>query len=345
MDKKIEIIGEQTSPLFRMMWVYNIEEPTRRRFNNNICAFHIGKGFILSVAHNLRMESKILESIAEAIFSSEILPHLDQSQIPLFNQWYPLDTSTNKRYLNLANKNDVPTVVNILEKIKFDTRWVTLSQKNICNPYLVIQFKENKFYGEDKLTSYFDTNTYFHEPALNRHTFLIELELVEAYYNEDYALYKIINTEKDIISRLPKIEIDFTVLDDNQQEFYCLQSSPNSEIGRLLNKAQIEGFLDQYEIFGDKIGGNYTFEGLRYLIKGYFRFGSSGAPYVVYDSKSSKFKVNAIQSQACPIQLTIGGKRDGNLQYINAISSPLNIIEDKIKKHITNADNLINKEN
>jgi hypothetical protein len=73
-------------------------------------------------------------------------------------------------------------------------------------------------------------------------------------------------------------------------------------------------------------------EGLRYLIKGYFRFGSSGAPYLVYNSELNEFEANAIQSEACPIQLSISNKRDGNFQYVNAIATPLSNIKDHLEK-------------
>jgi len=332
--QKLELINEQTSPLFRAIWVHNITEPTRRKFGNNICAFHIGGGFVLSVAHNLRAESGVLLSIDDSTYSTEILPHLNPTQTQLFNQCYPLDATTHKRYVNIANPTDAQTIIEALKQVNFDTRWLTLMQRKICTPYLIVQFRKNQFYESEKLTSYFDSNTYFPEPFLNRHTFLLELKLVDAYYSEDFSLYKIVNTEKAIIDRLPSIEVDFSLLEDNHPEFYCIQSSPHSEVGRLLNKAQIEGFLDHHGIFQDRIGGNYTFEETRYLIKGYFRFGSSGAPYVFYDPKKEKFKVNAIQSEACPIQLSINNNRDGNFQYINAIASPLINIKKKVKNHI-----------
>ena len=110
-----------------------------------------------------------------------------------------------------------------------------------------------------------------------------------------------------------------------------MQSSPGGFLGRLLNKAHIEGFLDHHGTFVDRIGGNYTFEGTRYLIKGYFRFGSSGAPYVYYDPESDQFKINAIQSEACPIQLLINNSQAGNFQYVNALGSPIKIIEERIQ--------------
>ena len=43
-EKKLALIDEQKSPLFRTMSVFNDDEPARRAFDNNICAFHIGNG-------------------------------------------------------------------------------------------------------------------------------------------------------------------------------------------------------------------------------------------------------------------------------------------------------------
>jgi len=324
------------------MWLHNVTEPARRQFSNNICAFHIGNGFILSVAHNIKTEAIIFMSIDDAIFTADILPHLNPAQTLLFNNCYPLDAQTNKRYLNIVNQSDVQTIVDTLKQINFDTRWLTLTQRNICNPYLIIQFKNNQFYNDPALTAHFNGNKYLHEQSLNRHTFLVEVELVEAFYNEDIALYRIVNTHQDIINRIPSITPDFSVLPDSQLNFYCLQSSPGgTNLGSLLNKAQIEGYLDHHGTFVDRFGGNYTFEGLRYLIKGYFRFGSSGAPYVYFDSEANVFKVNAVQSEACPIQLSINNNREGNFQYINAIASPLNIIETRLQAHLTQPVGLI----
>jgi hypothetical protein len=333
LSKQLELTHEQTSPLFRIMWIQNTNLPQRRHFENNICAFHIGNGFILSVAHNLKTEAKIFKSIEESVYATEVLPYLNSVQVQLFDTCFPLDIDTNKRYWNSNNQNDYQLVIDILKQINFDTRWITLVEKNITKPHLIIQFKEPKFYNNPNLASHFDTTTYFAEPAINRHTFLVEVELVEAFYSEDIALYKIVNTHPDIIQAIPSLEVDYSILNDNQEHYYCLQSSPTSEIGKLLNKAQIEGFTEHFAIFQERIGGNYTLEGLRYLIKGYFRFGSSGAPYVFYDAKQQCFKVNAIQSEACPIQLSIDNKRDGNFQYVNAIASPLQIIQKRLEIH------------
>lgn len=332
--KKLDFIGEQTSPLFRLMWIQNITEPTRRQFDNNICAFHIGNGFVLSVAHNLKIESKILKTIDDAIYQADISPYLNPTQVELLNRCYPLDPTTNKRYLTITNQADVPLVVDALKQINFDTRWLTLTQRNLCKPYMIVQFKNNQFYNDATLTGHFNSNSSFNEASLNRHTFLLEVELIDAYYNEDIALYKIVNTHQSIIDRLPSIPLDFSILDDVQSDFYCVQSSPNGSLGRLVNKAIIEGFIDHHGTFPDRIGGNYIFEGTRYLIKGYFRFGSSGAPYVFYDSESETYKANAIQSEASPIQLSINNNREGNFQYVNAIASPLHIIQDRLQSHL-----------
>jgi hypothetical protein len=98
----------------------------------------------------------------------------------------------------------------------------------------------------------------------------------------------------------------------------------------MLNTATLEGYLDHYQTFVDRIGGNYHLEGLRYLIRGYFRFGSSGAPYLVRNAHDENFSVNAIQSEASPVQLSINNNRDGNYQYVNAIASPLHSISGEL---------------
>jgi hypothetical protein len=336
-QNQLELIGEQTSPLFRIMWINNVDEPLRRHFDNNISAFHIGNGFILSVAHNLKTEAQLFKSIDETIFATEIVPLLNGPQLQFLTTCYPLDPATNKRYLNPVSQSDVNSIVEILKQINFDTRWVTLMQKKSCKPHLIVHFKSNLFYNDSSLTAHFNASTYFEEPNINRHTFLMEVELVEAFYSDDIALYKIVNTPQELINRLPSIGCDFSILNDSQTDYYCLQSSPSGFLGRLVNKAKIEGFLDHHQIFLDRIGGNAIFEGLRYLIQGYFRFGSSGAPYVYYDIATKTFKANAIQSEACPIQLSINNNREGNFQYVNALASPLHLIEERLNAHLAKA--------
>ena len=337
LQQQLELTNEQTSPLFRIMYIQNVNEPHRRQFENNICAFHIGNGFILSVAHNIKAEAQIFKSIEDSLFNANILPFLNQDQINFFNQCYPLDTTTGKRYANITDQNHFQIVIETLKQINFDTRWLTFINQKIAMPHLIIQFQNNQFYNDESLTGHFNSNMRFQEPSINKTTFLVEVELVEAFFQEDIALYRIVNTHQDIIHKLPTIEVDFSILPDDFPNYYCLQSSPNGYLGRLVNKAQIEGYLDHHGTFMDRIGGNYTFEGLRYLIKGYFRFGSSGAPYVFYDNKNKQFKVNAIQSEACPIQLSINNSRDGNFQYVNALASPLSIIEERLKYYLNSS--------
>ena len=333
--KKLELINEQTSPLFRIMWVYNSNDPVRKQFSNNICAFHIGNGFILSVAHNLRTESGIVNSIDETIFETEIFPKLNPAQYQLLAQTYQLDSNTNKRYANITDPAISKSIIELFRQINFDNRWVTLSQKNICKPHLIVQFRDHLFYKDVSLTENFNVSNSFQERSLNRYTFLIELELQKAFYSNDIALYKIVNTSQDIINRLPSLGVDFTILDNSATNFYCIQSSPGSFLGRLLNNATIEGYSDNWSSFTDKIGGNYIMEGLRYLIRGYFRFGSSGAPYIYYNDNERQFKVNAVQSEASPIQLSINNNKEGNYQYVNAIASPLKNIQDELETHLT----------
>lgn len=336
LQKQLALTNEQTSPLFRIMWIYNAHEPNRRQFENNICAFHIGNGYILTVAHNIKAEAPLLKSFSEVVYRENILPFLNAEQVLLFSRCYFHDQTTQTRYLHTANPADFQNVINVFRQNNFDTRWIKLTERNICKPYLIVQFRDPLFYNDEGLNKYFNDNFRFAEPSLSRHTFLIETELVEAFYSEDIALYKIINTSDEIINRIPSIEIDFSLLSDHEEKFYCLQSSPGSFLGRLINKAQIEGYLDHHGTFGDRFGGNYTFEGLRYLIKGYFRFGSSGAPYICFDQNSGTFKANAVQSEACPIQLSINNNREGNFQFVNALASPLHIVEEKIQGYLKN---------
>ncbi len=326
---KLELTGEQTSPLFRIMWITNPADLAYRHFDNNISAFHIGNGYILSVAHNLRTENPLLKSISESIYQEEIIPALNPAQRVLFNQCYLPDGKKEKRHVQISNPSYIQTISDSLKAINFDTRWVTLSERNISNPGLIIQFSSNLFYDDKKLTQFFNAENYFYEPTLNRHTFLLKVKLEKAFYSSDIALYKIINTPDAIIKKIPSIIPDFSIADDNDA-LYCLQSSPAGFLGRLLNKAWIEGYMDHHQVFPDRTGGNYILEGTRYLIKGYFRFGSSGAPYMLYDPLKETFRVNAIQSEASPIQLSINNSREGNFQYVNAIASPLNLVADEL---------------
>lgn len=333
-DQKLALIDEQTSPLQRIMFIYNVDEPQHRSFENNICAFHIGKGYFLSVAHNLRIQAGYYRSIDEAIYKKEIFPILDGSQSRLLDQHYIKDEYTGKRYLNNTDPNNLNTIMHILKQKRFDTRWVTLAQKNICNPHLVFQFKNNAFYNDEALPAHFPANKMLYDNDSKRHTFLVEVELVKAFYSADIALYKVVNTPKEIVDKIPAAEVNFDFLDECVDKLYCLQSSPSGPTGRLLNHANIEGMLDHFGIFPDEIGGNYLFEGYRYLIKGYFRFGSSGAPYFYYDENKGKYVVNAIQSEASGIQLSIKNDREGNFQYINAIASPLYIIKEELQRYL-----------
>ena len=330
-NNKHKLIDEQTSPLQRIMWIYNVDEPPRRTFENNICSFHIGNGYFLSVAHNLRIQAGVFRSIDEDTYRKEIFPKLDGAQSRFMDQYYMTDEYTNKRYLNPVDPANLQNIVNILKQKRFDTRWVTLAEKKICKSYLVFQFKNNSFYNDPALTHQFDPSMMLYDNDARKYTFLVEVELVNAFYSADIALYRIVNQSTDFIQKIPSVEVDYQFLDEAVDKFYCLQSSPSSPAGRLLNEATIEGMLDHFGIFLDEVGGNYVFEGYRYLIKGYFRFGSSGAPYIFYDTDKQKYVANAIQSEASGIQLSIKNDREGNFQYINAIASPLYIIKEELQ--------------
>jgi hypothetical protein len=330
-SKKQALIDEQTSPLQRIMWSYNADDPLKRTFENNICTFHIGNGYFLSVAHNLRVQAGYLRSIDEELYRKEIFPKLDGSQNRFLDQHYFTDDYTRKRYLNTNDPAHLQNITNILKQKRFDTRWAALAAKKICRPYLVFHFKNNQFYNEPWLTRQFDVNHIMYEPAIHKHTFLLEVELINAFYGADIALYRTVNASPEVISKIPHLDIDYNFYDESVEKLSCLQSSPTYPTGRLLNEAKIEGMLDHFNVFIDEIGGNYLLEGYRYLIKGYFRFGSSGAPYVVYNTERDKYMVNAIQSEASGIQFSIKNDQEGNIQYINAIASPLSVIKEELE--------------
>ncbi len=334
--KKQALINEQTSPLQRIMWSYDANDPLKRTFENNICAFHIGNGYFLSVAHNLRLQAGYFRSIDEEIYKKEIFSKLDGSQNRFLDQHYFVDDYTHKRYLNTNDQTHLQTITNILKQKRFDTRWATLAAKKICRPYLVLHFKNNLFYNDPGLTLQFDASHIMYEPAIHKHTFLVEVELVKAFYGADIALYRTVNAPKEILDKIPHLDVNYDFLDETVDKLSCLQSSPTYPTGRLLNEAKIEGMLDHFNVFIDDVGGNYLLEGYRYLIKGYFRFGSSGAPYVVYDTIQDKYMVNAIQSEASGIQFSIKNDQEGNIQYINAIASPLSVIKNELEQYIGN---------
>lgn len=330
-NTKRQLIDEQTSPLHRIIWLSNPEEPLKGTFENNISAFHIGNGYFLSVAHNLRTQAGIFTSIDEDIYRKELLYKLDGAQKLVFDQHYFTDTYAHKLYLNNADAASVQTISNILKQKRFDTRWVTYTKKKISTPHLVIQFRTNSFYKLHDLDAHFRPNQCFYEEALKKYTFLLEVELVDAFYAEDIALYKIVNAPAEVISAIPYIDINTDLIEDDPTGMHCLQSAPANEVGRLLNDAHIEGLMDHFGIFADEIGGNYIFDGYRYLVKGYFRFGSSGAPYVAFDPLRGRYVANAIQSEACGLQLTINNEKNGNYQYVNAIASPLYLIKEQLR--------------
>ena len=333
-NKKHALIDEQTSPLQRIMWIYNADEPERRSFENNICAFHIGNGYFLSVAHNLKLQAGFVKSMDEDLYKKEIYTKLDGAQSRLMDQHYFTDDYTRKKYLNNNDPANLQAIAGILKQKRFDTRWVTLAEKNICNPYVVFQFKNNLFYDDHDLTRQMASNRQFYEPAIQKHTFLAEVALVKAFYSADIALYKMVNAPEEVIKRIPAIEIDLNFIDEPANKLYCLQSSPGGPSGRLLNEAVIDGILDHFTIFPEDFGGNYLFEGYRYLLKGYTRFGSSGAPYIIFDDARGCYVANAIQSELSGIQMSIKNDREGNIQYVNAIASPLYIIRDELQGYL-----------
>ncbi len=335
-DKKLELINENNSPLFRIMSVYNSSAPNKA-FANNICAFHIGKGIIVSVAHNLRALDRLPILLSDNFYRNELYTKIGVADRLLFDQTYPIVSGTTQRIATGITPANGEVLAKKLDDAKVDRRYKKLYSENCCKPFLVTTFRNNAFCGDATLNVHFPANHSFPEPSLNRHTFLIELELLDVLVNEDIAIYKVANSSNEIINKLSSLEVDYKLHDTGTEDYYCLQSAPFDNLGRIINEARIEGLLDTFSKEEDVLENQYILDGIRYLIKGYFRFGSSGAPYLIYDKESQSFKVNAIQSQASHIQLAINGKMEGNLQFVNGIATPLSIIEATLKKRLAQA--------
>ncbi|MEO0037696.1 MAG: hypothetical protein RIQ59_907 [Bacteroidota bacterium] len=335
-DKKMELINENSSPLFRIMSVYNSSAPNKA-FSNNICAFHIGKGIIVSVAHNLRALDRLPLLLSDNFYRNELYNKIGIADRKLFDQTYPIIPGTTQRIATGITSANGEELAKKLDDAKVDRRYSKLYSENCCKPFLVLTFRNNAFCGDDTLNVHFPTNHLFPEPSLNRHTFLIELELLDAFVNEDIAIYKVVNTPNEIINKLPSLEVDFKLHNIGTEDYYCLQSAPFDNLGRIINEARIEGLLDTFSQEVDILENQYILDGIRYLIKGYFRFGSSGAPYLIYDRDSQSYKVNAVQSQASHIQLAINGNMEGNFQFVNGVATPLSVIEEKLKERLSQA--------
>jgi len=337
-EQKLRLIDENHSPLHRVMSVYNSDQPNKK-FGNNICAFHIGNGLIISVAHNLRTLDPLPLMLSDNYYQNELRAKIPTVDHLALDQIYPLNMAIGKRILTGVNQTTANGFVKKLNDAKVDRRFSMLYEEDCCKPFLVSSFRTNAFCGDVSLKTHFAPHHSFHEQALDRYTFLIELELLDELLSEDVAIYRIVNTNPAIINMLPSIEVDFELHDTGTNDFFCLQTAPYDNLGRIINEARIEGVLDNFSKQTDVIGNSYIMDGTRYLVKGFFRFGSSGSPYLIYDQANEVFKANAIQSQASFIQMAIKNSMDGNRQFINGIASPISIVEEKVKERITEANN------
>lgn len=332
--KKLELINESTSPLFRIMSVYNANG-ANRAFTNNVCAFHIGNGLIVSVAHSLSKQEGIPPVVSEHFFQHEILDKVDGADRPFFEQLYAV-VEGKQRFAIPLNPTDRNTALQKLSERKVDRRFSTLYSHHCCSPYLVLSFRDDAFCGDPSLRVHFSAAHRFHEPPIRRFTFLLKLDLLELFEAEDLAIYTIVDTHRNVMDKLPVLPIDFSVYDTSGVNFFCLQPAPYDNIGRMINEVTIDGLIDNFAQENNGLTSTIL-EGLRYLVKGYFRFGSSGAPYIVYDNEQEKFAVNAVQSQASYIQFSINNKMDGNRQYVNGVATPLHLIQGRLEELINDA--------
>lgn len=323
MNKIYNLIDDNSSPLFRILSV-----PTYRiGFENNILCFHIGNGYFLSVAHNL-LGKRIPEQLSELEYT-EIRSRLPKDGSFLGRHYNQvggerlLANMPTKINENIQISNKIST---ILSEVNFNHSYEKFYERQLFKPFLLTTFKKKQFYNNAELTKSFKKQNIIHEQLMDSYTFMIELELKKAFYEQDIAVYKAVNTNQDIIDALPKIGLDFTQLDNlTETNLFCLQSAPNSELGRMVNNSILEGVVENVSIPTE---GQLSL-GKRYLTKNYFRFGSSGAPYLTYNKENQEFLVNAIQSEACPIQMLINNNRD-NLQYTHSLATPLFNIKEEL---------------
>lgn len=328
MNKFYKLVEEDKSPLHRI----SFNNTKAREFEASFLTAHIGNGYFITVNHPLNGD-RLPKEIDGAEFSN-ILKTVPNHK-SLLNKYYLL--AGNKVVLNTTafsqnqdvNEKNTIRIMLALKEGKYDISYLKEFQRGLVKPSLVITFKNNLYYSSQVLTNKFGGNNILHESLINRTSFLIDLELVFTSYENDLAVYKAINVDKDIIDIIPSLDIDYSLLDfSNSNDLFCLQCSPNSDFGRTLNKSCIEGIVDSVS----NITLNFPVkihEGKRYLLKTYYRFGSSGAPYIFYDEIKEKFVLNAIQSEGCGIQMDINGNRN-NMQFTNAIATPLFNIKDKL---------------
>jgi len=335
MSKLIDLVKDQTSPLFRIKSVFNYDHrPTMKMLNNILCS-HIGNGYFISVAHNLKSDYQIPLGVPDAIFEQNFLACFNDQEKDMLRNRYQFDQNSNKHILKgFQNVTEQDLLKVKIQSCSFDTSYVYGYNNGLVKPYLIVQFENNQFYNSHALTALIEPLNYFNEQNINKHSFIIEIEIASIFYEHDIAIYRAINTDSQVIQAIPVIDIDFNTYDGTEDyKFYCLQSSPSSEMGRLLNTATIEG-ISQHWGLQNNVKPPTIMEGLRYIMKGYFRFGSSGAPYVVLKDPDGDLKINAVQSEACPQQLLINNSQNGNAQYINGIATPVGNLHKQINDTI-----------
>jgi hypothetical protein len=76
------------------MSTYDDADVKRRKFEGNISAFHIDKGYVLSVSHYLRTRFPIVRSTPDSFFQQEVLPKFSHGEANQVLRHFPLDTST-----------------------------------------------------------------------------------------------------------------------------------------------------------------------------------------------------------------------------------------------------------
>jgi hypothetical protein len=266
-------------------------------------------------------------ALAKADYDSKVTPSLAKPDLDFFNKHYKLNKSTDEYEYAVANtEKQVEKLRKIASQIDLDLKTPAQLERQAVTQFVVAQFRQDAFYGDTSLNSHFKPAHHFHENENGVFTFMMEAMPIRILWEQDLSIYRLVAPDARVLAALPAAVATFDEIAIGDT-LYPLQNSPTSDFGRLVNRSVVEGLLDEHSPVRQH---SIVRQGSRYLIKGFFRFGSSGAPYFRWNADEARFEVVAIQSAAAPIQLTVGGSMQDNFQWVSGIATPLAPIKSEL---------------
>src|SRR5258707_868198 len=118
-------------------------------------------------------------------------------------------------------------LISLREMLPSESNMLGKAKEDIVNEQKSPLFRIMAIYSDDISTQKINPAHIYFSPELSRHTFLLEAELVEAFYSNDIALYRIVNRDPEILNKLPYVEIDYEMYTESDNDFFCLQSAPH----------------------------------------------------------------------------------------------------------------------